>query len=231
MVDLVCLKGTKVNNIKPRTGHLVFSDGSGRFASDLSSYDQLPSLDLSFETVERRLFNCIVRKCLIVDNFGDRKCRARKNQWQALTAHQFKKEVGYEFQEYIFTLATEEKCKILEKNRVEKPDMTVCVKTIRGKTTSVKCERRQNTTRIMEIVERKTSIPRGQLFVATQGKVLKDKKTIEESSIEAGATIEMSLRTMGGVEKEELMETSETDKHSRLSEDAVYLRKEINQRD
>ena len=91
MVDLVCLKGTNVNNIEPRTGRLVFSDGSGRFASDLSSFEQFPSLDLSFETVERRLFNCIVRKCLIVDSFGDRMCRARKNQWQALTAHQSKK--------------------------------------------------------------------------------------------------------------------------------------------
>ena len=54
----------------------------------------------------------------------------------------------------------------------------------------------------------------------------------------------MSLSTMGGMEKEELMETSETQeeikkrklielsesKPSRLNEDAVYLRKEINQR-
>ena len=43
-----------------------------------------------------------------------------------------------------------------------------------------------------------------------QGRVLNDKKTIEESSIEPGATIEMSLRIMGGMEEEELMETSET---------------------
>ena len=41
--------------------------------------------------------------------------------------------------------------------------------------------------------------------------MLNDKKTIEESNIESGATIEMSLRIMGGMEKEELMETSETE--------------------
>ena len=88
--------------------------------------------------------------------------------------------------------------------------MSVYVKTISGKTISFKCDRRQNAKRIMEIVERKTSIPRDQIYLVNQGKVLKDKKTIEESIIEAGATIEMSLRIiMGGMEKEELMETSE----------------------
>ena len=93
----------------------------------------------------------------------------------------------------------------------------------------------------MEIVARKTSIPRDQLYLVNQGKVLNDKKTIEESNIEAGATIEMSLRTMGGMEKEELMETSEAgedikkrklkelseSKPSRLSEDVENLRREI----
>ena len=97
-------------------------------------------------------------------------------QCQALTAHQSHKE--YEFQDYIFALVTEENYKILEegkiKNRVEKPDMTVCVKTIRGKTISVKCDRRQNAKRIMETVERKASIPRDQMYSVNQGKVLND---------------------------------------------------------
>ena len=58
-------------------------------------------------------------------------------------------------------------------------------------------------------------------------------------NIEAGATIEMSLRMMGGMKKEELMDTSETDedikkkklkepsesKSSRLTEDAEYFRR------
>ena len=62
----------------------------------------------------------------------------------------------------------------------------------------------------MEMVERKTLILRDQLYLVNQGKVLKDKKTKEESNIEAGATIEMSLRIMGGM-KEELMDTAETE--------------------
>ena len=44
----------------------------------------------------------------------------------------------------------------------------------------------------METVERKTSIPRDHRYFVNQGKVLNDKKTIEESNFEAVATIEMS---------------------------------------
>ena len=36
-------------------------------------------------------------------------------------------------------------------------------------------------------------------------------KTIEENNIEAGTTIETSLRITGGVEKEEQTETTETE--------------------
>ena len=39
------------------------------------------------------------------------------------------------------------------------------------------------------------------MYLANQGKVLNNKKTIEESNIEAGATIEKSLRIMGVMEK------------------------------
>ena len=51
------------------------------------------------------------------------------------------------------------------------------------------------------MVESKTLVPRDQLYLVNQGKVLKDKKTGEESNIEAGATIEMFLRIMGGMKK------------------------------
>ena len=71
------------------------------------------------------------------------------------------------------------------KDHVENPNMTVYVRTNGGKTISIKCDRTQNATRIMEIVERKTLIPKDQLYCVNQGKVLKDKKTIEESNIEA----------------------------------------------
>ena len=162
-----------------------------------------------------------------------------------MTAHQSKRdEDGYEFQEYIFTIATEENCKIfgggMIKDRVENPYMTVYVRTNSGKTISIKCDSRQNATRIMEMVERKTLIPRDQLYLVNQGKVLKDKKTTEESNIEAGATTEMFLRIMGGMNTEEVMVKPETEednkrklhelsesKSSRLSDDAEHLRREI----
>ena len=63
------------------------------------------------------------------------------------------------------------------------------------------------------------------MYFLNQGKVLNDKKTIEESNTEAGATIEMSLRIMGGMEKEELMETSETDEEKRKGSWLKWFRK------
>ena len=38
-----------------------------------------------------------------------------------------------------------------------------------------------------------------------------EKKTIEENNIEAEATLEMSLRPLGGMEKNEQMDTHETE--------------------
>ena len=49
------------------------------------------------------------------------------------------------------------------------------------------------------------------MYLVSQGKVLNDKKTIEGSNIEAGTTIEMSLRKTSGMEKEGLTETTETE--------------------
>ena len=68
-------------------------------------------------------------------------------QWQALTAHQSKRnEDGYEFQEDIFTIAIEENCKIFAggmiKDLVENPNVTVYARTNSGKTISIKCDRR-----------------------------------------------------------------------------------------
>ena len=45
----------------------------------------------------------------------------------------------------------------------------------------------------------KTSIPRDITYLVHQGKVLNDKKATEENNIEAEATIEMSLRLLGGM--------------------------------
>ena len=63
----------------------------------------------------------------------------------------------------------------------------------------------------MEIVERKTLILRDQLYRVNQGKVLKDKKTMEKTNIGAEGTIDMCLRIMGGMRKEEQLDTSDTE--------------------
>ena len=49
--------------------------------------------------------------------------------------------------------------------------------------------------------EMRTAILRGFTCLTHQGKVLNDKKTTEESNIEAETVIEMSLRLLGGMEK------------------------------
>ena len=81
------------------------------------------------------------------------------------------------------------------------------------------------------------------MYLVNQGKVLNDGKTIENNS-EVGTTIEMSLRILGGMKKEQ-METSETEedikkrklkemsgsKPTRLSDDAVMPEDGNNQRD
>ena len=142
--------------------------------------------------------------------------RMRRDQWQAVTVHQSKKEEdGYEFQEYIFTIATEENCKIFGggriKDRVENPNMTEHVRTKSGKTISIDCDRRQNATRIMETVERKTLILKDQLYLANPGTVLSDEKQYD-----AGATIDMSSRITGGMKKEE--PETEEDKKKQVAE-------------
>ena len=47
----------------------------------------------------------------------------------------------------------------------------------------------------------RTAILRSFTYLTYQGKVLNDKKTIEECNIEAETTIAMSLRIFGGMEK------------------------------
>ena len=78
---------------------------------------------------------------------------------------------------------------------------TVYVKTTNGKTISIECDRQQKAAKILETAERGTSIPRSITYLANQGKMLNDKKTIKENNIEAKATIEMFLRFLGGIAK------------------------------
>ena len=120
--------------------------------------------------------------------------------------------------------------------------MTVYVKTINGTTISVKCDRKQKAATISDEVERRSSIPRGMTYLLHQGKMMNEKKTIEENNIGAETTIEMSLRLLGGMDESDKKDTSETEgerekkrkleetsegKSTRTSEESVFLQKEI----
>ena len=125
---------------------------------------------------------------------------------------------------------------------LEETFMTIYVKTINGKTISVKCEGKMTAAIISDEVERRSSIPRDMTYLVHKGKVMSEKKTIKENNIEAEATIEMSLRLLGGMEKNEQMDTHETEEESekkrkleegkegymtKPNDDTVYLRRDI----
>ena len=57
----------------------------------------------------------------------------------------------------------------------------------------------------------RTATPRGITYLTHRGKVLNDKKTIEESNIEAETTIEMSLRLLGGMENIDMTDSFEAE--------------------
>ena len=83
----------------------------------------------------------------------------------------------------------------------EENGMTVYVKTITGKTIIIKCDKKHKEDTVSEKDEMKTSTPRGITYLVHQGKVQNDMKTTEENNIGREATIEMSLRLLGEMEK------------------------------
>ena len=94
---------------------------------------------------------------------------------------------------------------------LEENYMTVYVKMIYEKTISIKCDRNMTAAVISDQVERRSLTPRDMIYLVHKGKMMSEKKTIKENNIEAEATIEMSLRLLGGVEKNEQMDTHETE--------------------
>ena len=64
---------------------------------------------------------------------------------------------------------------------------------------------------ILDEVERRSSIPRDMIRLVHKGKMLSEKETMKEHNIEAEATIEMSLRLLGGMEMNEQLEIHETE--------------------
>ena len=114
-----------------------------------------------------------------------------------------------------------------EKENDDLLEVTIYVKTINGKTISIKCEGKMTA---------------AMTYLVHKGKVMSEKTTIKENNIEAEATIEMSLRLLGGMKKSEQMDTHETEeerekkrkleeekegKMTKPNDDTVYLRRDI----
>ena len=57
MADLVCLKGTRVNNIDLRMGRLVFSDGSGVIVSSAGKATDIADLEILGDMT---VWNCMI---------------------------------------------------------------------------------------------------------------------------------------------------------------------------
>ena len=79
--------------------------------------------------------------------------------------------------------------------------VTVYVRTISGETISTRCNRRQSITRIKDEIERKTKIPEALQHLSNQGKILSERKTIQENNMMNKATLEMTLRLQGGMRR------------------------------
>ena len=96
-------------------------------------------------------------------------------------------------------------------NMLEEIYATVYVKMINGKTISIRHHRNMMAAVLLEEVERRTLIPRDMTRLVHKGKMIGEKKSMKENNIEAKATIEMSLRLLGGMEVNEQMDTHETE--------------------
>ena len=88
--------------------------------------------------------------------------------------------------------------------------MTVYVKTIEGKTIRIRCNNRQKAVKIKDKVERRTATPKKHHCLVSQGKAMKDDKTIDDCSIKKGTTIEMTLRLQGGTNDHEMKTSAGT---------------------
>ena len=117
----------------------------------------------------------------------------------------------------MFATEVNEKTTIELDDALEENCMTVYVKTINGKTISIKCDK-QKAAAISDVVERRSSIPGGRMYLVHQGKVMNEKKAIEENNIGAETKIEMSLRLMGGMYESDMKDSSETEEERKKRE-------------
>ena len=113
------------------------------------------------------------------------------------------------------------------------------VNTISGKTIRIKCDKKQKADTVSKTFGMRTATPLGITYLTHQGKMLKNKKTIEENNIEVESTIEMSMRLLGRMdensseteeERENMRKLEETSKgKSRLSDESVMKRWKLTQ--
>ena len=100
---------------------------------------------------------------------------------------------------------------LLSPRESENNMITIYVRTSSGKTISIKCDKKRKAVSILDEVERRCTIPRSMTYLVLHGKVLNEKRTIEENNIGTETTIDVSLRFPGGIEKSELMDTLESE--------------------
>ena len=103
--------------------------------------------------------------------------------WQNQTAHPSIK--IYEFDVHIFAPTTEVTGKtIFELEGENEINMIrIYVRTSSGKTISIKCDKKRKAMSILDEVERRSAISRSITYLAHHGKVLNEKRTIEENNI------------------------------------------------
>ena len=89
--------------------------------------------------------------------------------------------------------------------KTDQKNMTVCVKTIEGKTISAICKKKAGNRKIKDEVERMRTIPRKHQCLVSQGNAVKDEVKIEDYNMKEGTTIEMTLRLQGGMKNDESM--------------------------
>ena len=166
------------------------------------------------------------------------------HRWRGRAQTQAYQPKSYELQDYLFMHFVEENYTICNDGMNEVNEklfyMTVYVRTISGKTISIKCDKRQGITRVKDEIERRTNIPKALQPLVNQGKTLGERKTIEESNIKDETTLEMTLRLQGGMKEDEMMTSagSAEDKNLRrkqselgeiqLSDDTEHIKREIN---
>ena len=76
----------------------------------------------------------------------------------------------------------------------------------------------------------RTAIPRGIAYLTHQGKMLKNKNTMEENNIEAESMIQMSLRLLGGMDESDMKDSSETEEE-REKKESWKMRVKANRRE